>query len=133
MADEEPTPSAIRLSKLEVENEDDSPHVVEVLVQRGTDLLFWQEFRLRAAGRNEIVSQCVQKQSWERPGQYFIRGRLDARSSWIELDTIPRAQKYAYSENGYMNVDILITKSGDYHFQTYNENFDCDMNHEGSN
>lgn len=31
-----------------------------------------------------------------------------------------------------MNVDILVPESGDYHFQTYNENFDCDMNHEGS-
>lgn len=88
MADEEPTPSTIRLSKVAVESKDHNPHVVEVLVQRDTELLFWDEFRLRAAGENEIVSQCVQKQPWEEPGQYFIRGRLDDRSSWIELDTI---------------------------------------------
>ena len=129
MADEEPTPSAIRLSKVEVENEDNRPHVVEILVQRGTELLFWDQFRLRAAGENEIVSQCVQKKSWERPGQYFIRSRLDDRSSWIELETIPRARKHAYTEKGYMNVDIHI-KSDHFHYHTYNENFNCDMDHE---
>lgn len=132
MADEEPTPSAIRLSKVTVESKDDNPHVVEVLVQRDTELLLWEEFRLQAAGENEIVTQCVQKRPWEDPGQYFIRSRLDDRSSWIELDTIARAREHAYREEGYMNVDILVTESGDYHFQTHNENFDCDMNHEGA-
>ena len=94
-SDDEPTPSAIRISTIEVENRDDSQHVVEVLLQRGTDLLFWDELRVEATDEQELYTECVEKDAWEEPGQYFVRARFENRSSWIELDAVARVQENA--------------------------------------
>jgi len=123
--DEEPSPSAIRVSTIEVENRDDNSHVVSVLLQRGTDLLFWDELHVEATGEREIYTNCVERKEWEEPGQYFVRAQLDDDSSWIELDTITQARQHAYEEEDYMNVRILIPDARGYSFQTYNENYEC--------
>lgn len=120
-----PSPSSVRISRIEIQNRDDSKHIVEVLLQRGTDLLFWDELQVRAAGEREIQSQCVEKEAWEEPGQYFVRARFDGDSSWIGLSTIKQARDHAYEEDSFMNIIIYISRSGDYAFRTFNENFEC--------
>lgn len=125
MSDEEPTPSTIRISTLEVENRDDSSHVVTVLLQRGAELLFWDELPVEETGEREIYTNCVERDEWEEPSQYFVRARLDDDSSWIELDTVAQAREHAYEEQEYMNIRILVPNDGDYGFQTYDENYEC--------
>lgn len=120
-----PTPSSIRISRIEVQNRDDSEHIVEVLLQRGTDLLFWDELQVKAAEEREIQSDCVEKEAWEEPGQYFVRARFDGDSSWIGLNTIKQARDHAYEEESFMNIVIFISKSGGREFRTFNENFRC--------
>ena len=117
---EKSEPSAIRINIIEVRNRDDTSHVVEVLLQRGTDLLFWDELQMKG-DRRGIHTECVKKKAWEEPGHYFVRARLDDRSSWIEMDTISRARKYAYYENEFMNVFINISDSGELSFRTFDE------------
>lgn len=120
-----PSPSSVRISRIEIQNRDDKKHIVKVLLQRGTDLLFWDGLQVKAAGEREIRTNCVEKQEWEKPGQYFVRARFDGESSWKELNTIKQARDNAYEEDSFMNIIIYISRSGDYAFRTFNENFEC--------
>ena len=99
--------------------------MVEVLLQRGTDLLFWDELQVKAAAGREIRTDCVEKSAWKKPGEYFVRVRVDEGSSWKDLDTVERAQNHAYDENAFMNVIVFISKSGEYTFRTFDENYSC--------
>ncbi len=120
-----PTLPSIRISLIELQNRHDSEHVASVVLQQGTDLLFWNELQVKAGGGNEMQVDCVEEKRWEKPGQYYIRVRLDNQSSWSELRTAKQAQEHAYKDGDFMNVIIYISQSGEQTFRTYNENVDC--------
>lgn len=76
-----------KLGRIRVENRDDAPHTVHLLVERGEDIVYWQSFDLDATSENEQGQTVrdikqVPRSTWgDTPGDYHVRARLDDETS----------------------------------------------------
>ena len=72
-----------KLGRVSVENRDDTPHTVHLLVERDGDLVYWQSFDLEATSENEQGQKVrdirtVPRSEWgDTRGDYRVRARLD--------------------------------------------------------
>ena len=72
-----------KLGRVRVENRDDAPHTVHLLVERDGELVYWQSFDLEATSENEQGQKVrdirtVPRSEWgDTPGDYYVQARLD--------------------------------------------------------
>ena len=75
--------SPSKLGRIQVENRDDSPHTVHLLVERDGDIVYWQSFALEATTENDRGQtvrdiRTVSRSEWgDTRGDYTVRARLD--------------------------------------------------------
>ena len=81
--DEEPA----RLGAIVLHNRHELEHTVHLTVERDDELVYWQDHTL-ASAPEEGNARMIERFRCER-GEFRIRGRLDDRSEWRTVETIP--------------------------------------------
>lgn len=82
-----PLDSSPKLGRIQIENRDDAPHTVHLLVERDNELVYWQSFALRSTSENEQGQtvrdiRTVSRSEWgDESGDYHVRARLDQDNS----------------------------------------------------
>lgn len=86
------TSSPPKLGRIQVENRDDAPHTVHLLVERDGDIVYWQSFDLEATEENDQGQtvrdiRTIPRSKWgDTRGDYHVRARLNDAS--ITEDTV---------------------------------------------
>jgi hypothetical protein len=82
-----------KLGRIQVENRDDAPHTIHLLVERGGEIVYWQSFELDATAENEQGQtvrdiRTVSRSEWgDERGDYEVLARLDRETS-VTADSV---------------------------------------------
>lgn len=78
-----------KLGRIRIENRDDAPHTVHLLVERDGEVVYWQSFDLEATYENDQGQtvrdiEIVPQSEWgDVRGDYHVRARLDDATSAV--------------------------------------------------
>ena len=117
--------SRVHLGYIELQNWASDQRSIEVLVERGGDIVYWSEFTLQSETQRIIISECADNLPWDGRGQYLVRARLENSTSWVTIDPVEEARHQVdYTESHRMKIQIDCIGS-DLQYSIWPEQINC--------
>ncbi|MFC7214179.1 hypothetical protein ACFQO4_08825 [Saliphagus sp. GCM10025334] len=111
------TESDSELGQITVENSDDTSHIIHVVVERDSDLIYGSTHELEAVSAPEdddnygsIDSAILENNKWDgTTGGWMIYTRVDGQTSWNEHEIPADDESTCYSVRLKIEVDSSVT------------------------